>query len=130
AAIRDARLNGALIYLDNADALRRDTGAGAARLRAPPALMPRSGRLLFLATERVDRIDIESVLDLPSLEIPTLTSAERRKLWRTVISEKLDPGEALVSSLVAHFPMNPGDITAVRPDVAALARVSGDILER
>jgi AAA+ superfamily predicted ATPase len=129
-AIRDARLHQALLYLENADALRRDTPQGAARLRAVRALLPLYGRLLFLASERSDRIDAEDSLDVNAIDVPALGAAERAALWRRVVPASLDPGGALVDHLVARFPVNPGDILGVRGDVAALARLSGGLLDR
>jgi SpoVK/Ycf46/Vps4 family AAA+-type ATPase len=130
AAIRDARLNGALILVDNADALRRDTGDGAARLRALAALLPRYGRLLFFATERLDRIDLESALDVTPLEVPEMGPAERRALWREALPPAIDPDGQHVAYLVAHFPMNAGDIAAVRSEIGALAQVGGGLVDR
>lgn len=129
-AIRDARLHQAVLYIDNAEALRRDTAAGAVRLRAVRGLMPLHRRLIFLATERSDRIDAEDALEVTSVDVPALTSAERTALWREVLPPALDPDGGHVEHLVRNFPVNPGDIVGVRGDVEALARHSGSLLDR
>jgi SpoVK/Ycf46/Vps4 family AAA+-type ATPase len=127
--IRDARLAGAWIYVENADALRREPGVQSARLRAIASLLPRVGGLLFLGTERAERIDVEDALAPTTLEVPALTSTERRLLWRQVLSPALDPDGAHVERLVAGFPVNPGDIARTRGEIAALAAASGGVLD-
>jgi hypothetical protein len=129
AAIRDARLAGAQLYLENAEALRRDPGVPVARLRATAALLQHAGGLVFLATERADRIDVEDALAPTSVEVPELTGAERRLLWRAALPRAIDPDGKLADRLVASFPVNPGDIARAQPDIHALAAASAGVVD-
>lgn len=129
-AIRDARLFGALLYLENADSLRRETALGTARLRGLRGLTSLYGGLFFMATERLDRIDAEEFLELTSLEVPEMGPAERRALWKRVLPERMDPGGKHAAYLTARFPMNPGNIIDGKRELEALAHVSGGLLDR
>jgi SpoVK/Ycf46/Vps4 family AAA+-type ATPase len=92
--------------------------------------LPLYGRLLFLASERSERIDAEDSLEVTTVDVPALGAGERATLWRRVIPEAIDPGGAIVEHLVARFPVNPGDILGATAEVAAMARLSGGLLDR
>ncbi|HVV83833.1 MAG TPA: hypothetical protein VHE35_12245, partial [Kofleriaceae bacterium] len=121
-ALRDARLHDAVVYLEHAEALGADGGA---TLMALTHLLQRGGQLVFLGSEREDRIAAEEALGLASVRMPRLEVGERQQLWRSTLPAALDPGGLAARRLAERYPLGPGDIVPVGADAAAAARARG-----
>ncbi|MFO0573240.1 MAG: ATP-binding protein [Polyangia bacterium] len=126
--VRDARLHQAVIFVENADALRRDTQAGHSRLHAVALAYRLSGDLVLFSSETEERIGIEDELDIPSFEVPALRVEDRQRLWEKVLPP--DVGAADIRYVATQFPTMPGIITVVGQDTQALQKVNGGKLTR
>lgn len=117
--IRDARLHRAAIYIENVDALKRETPPGLARLHAISLAYRLNGGLMLFGSESEERLSIEDELDLQSVTIPALDDEQRTLLWQRALPEDA----ALAQALASQFPTLPGIIVSVGKDIQALQKL-------
>jgi AAA+ superfamily predicted ATPase len=124
AALRDAHLHGAVVHVENAEALGAG-GDGGPTLMALAHLLRRRAQLVVFATELEERIAVEETLGLASMTMPRLAVGERVRLWRATLPAGVDPTGTCAARLGERYPLAPGDIVPVGADAAAAIEVAG-----